>query len=124
MKKAEKALEQDSAEVKTVLLRRLTFSTRSKMPRATLRKRISHPVKALQIQSNKLQPLTTPQPPRLQKRRAAAVLTEAAAQIAASPSESRATLDEAVADASGEPSLSAKEEAPQVKRGRPSCEKN
>jgi hypothetical protein len=52
------------------------------------------------------------------KERAAAVLTEAAAQIAASPSESRATLDEAVADASGEPSLSAKEEAPQVKRGR------
>jgi undecaprenyl-diphosphatase len=52
------------------------------------------------------------------KERAAAVLTEAAAQIAASPSESRATLDEAVADASGEPSLSAKEEAPPAKRGR------
>ena len=52
------------------------------------------------------------------KARAAVVLTEAAAQIAASPPESRATLDEAVADASGEPSLSAKEEPPQVKRGR------
>jgi undecaprenyl-diphosphatase len=52
------------------------------------------------------------------KQRAAAVLTEAAAQIAASPLESRTTLDEAVAYASGESPLSAKEEPPQVKRGR------
>jgi membrane-associated phospholipid phosphatase len=52
------------------------------------------------------------------KERAAAVLTEAAAQIAASPLESRTTLDEAVGYASGESPLSAKEEPPQVKRGR------
>jgi membrane-associated phospholipid phosphatase len=52
------------------------------------------------------------------KERAAVVLTEAAAQIAASPLESRATLDEAVEYASGESSLSATEEPPQVKRGR------
>ena len=66
VKKAEKALEQGFAEVKTSS-QAADVSTRSKMPRATLRKRISHPVKALQIQSNKLQPLTTPQPPRVQK---------------------------------------------------------
>jgi membrane-associated phospholipid phosphatase len=54
-------------------------------------------------------------PPR---QRAVAVLTEAAAQIAASPLENRATLDQAVAYASGESSLSANEEPPQVKRGR------
>ena len=52
------------------------------------------------------------------KERTAAVLTEAAAQIAASPPETREALDEAVADASGESSSLAKEEPPQVKRGR------
>ena len=50
------------------------------------------------------------------KERPAVVLTEAAAQIAASPLESRETLDEAVAAASGEGS--SKEESPQVERGR------
>ena len=50
--------------------------------------------------------------------RAAVVLTQAAAQIAASPLESRGTLDEAVANASGEPHSPAKEEQPQVNRGR------
>ncbi len=50
------------------------------------------------------------------KERAAVVLTEAAAQIAASPLESRETLDEAVAEASGE--HSSKGDSPQVKRGR------
>jgi hypothetical protein len=52
------------------------------------------------------------------KERAAVVLTEAAAQIAASPLESRATLDEAVEYASGESPLTATEEPPQVRRGR------
>ena len=52
------------------------------------------------------------------KERAAVVLTTAAAQIAASPLESRATLDEAVEYASGESPLTATEEPPQVRRGR------
>jgi undecaprenyl-diphosphatase len=50
------------------------------------------------------------------KERAAVVLTEAAAQIAASSPKSRETLDEAVAAASGE--ASSKGDSPQVERGR------
>ena len=50
------------------------------------------------------------------KERAAVVLTEAAAQIAASPPKNRETLDEAVSDVSGK--APSKEESPQVERGR------
>ena len=64
-------------------------------------------------QAEALSEAATTVPP---KERAAVVLTEAAAQIAASPRKSRETLDEAVAAASGE--ASSKEESPQVERGR------
>ncbi|HEY5742024.1 MAG TPA: phosphatase PAP2 family protein [Terrimicrobiaceae bacterium] len=52
------------------------------------------------------------------KDRAAAVLTEAAFQVASAPAESREALDEAVAKASGESSESAAKESPAVERGR------
>ncbi|HEY5744328.1 MAG TPA: phosphatase PAP2 family protein [Terrimicrobiaceae bacterium] len=48
--------------------------------------------------------------------RAAVVLTEAAAQIAASPVKKREALDEAVAEASGQ--APSKDESPQVEHGR------
>jgi len=50
--------------------------------------------------------------------RAAVVLTETAAQIAAAPVENRTALDEAVEYASGESPLSPTREPPQVQRGR------